>query len=603
MSIPHDIKPEYDVVFAGGGTAACITASRLATQFPELTFAVLESGPTTEGKKEHIAPAYYMSHLAPTSKAAQFVVSKPSPDVADRSIIIPTGHCVGGGSSINFMLYNRPAASDFDDWEKDFSNPGWGARELIPLLANAETYEIDPSMPTHGKDGPLKASYGSTVFDIGKEFLEYGPKFEKDRPLGTDGNGFYEWSVNRFYQMPKWISKSGRRSDVPHHYVFNKKWSNLFILDGILVNRVVVEDGTAKSVEYLFDNRVHADAPQDIRAVSAKKLVVVAAGAMNSPLILERSGIGRKDVLEKAGIPIVQELDGVGENYQDHYFLVSPYIADPETTTYDKIFRNDADLWKEMTEAWEKDGSGLMATNGVDAALKLRPLEQELAEVGPDFEARWKKFYANKPDKPLFWLSALGGLPADQSALPPLNFFCSGCFLAYPASRGSIHSESTDPYAPADFQSGFLSDYSDVVALRWGYKRGMELMRRHPRFRGFLAPVHPQFSGKSASEALSASSPTPLDAPRIEFTAEDDKAIDANIRQWVGTTWHSLGTCAMKPQAEGGVVDSKLNVYGVKALKVADLSIPPENVNGNTYAAAVTVGEKAALIIAAELKV
>lgn len=133
MSAPHTIDASYDIVFAGGGTAACVTASRLASAAPDLRILVLESGPTTEGKAEHIRPGQYVSHLLPTSKTMQFYVSPPSEYLAGRSAIVPSGRCIGGGSSVNFTLYNRPAASDLDAWG-EFGNPGWFSEDLIPLF-------------------------------------------------------------------------------------------------------------------------------------------------------------------------------------------------------------------------------------------------------------------------------------------------------------------------------------------------------------------------------------------------------------------------------------------------------------------------------------
>ncbi|KAJ6605452.1 GMC oxidoreductase-domain-containing protein [Mycena vulgaris] len=583
------------MVFAGGGTTACITASRLAAAFPMLKILVLESGPTTKDRKEHIQPGQHITHLAPRSNTIQFYTSKASDHVAGRSITIPSGRCVGGGSSVNFMLYNRPAASDFDDWEIEFGNIGWSSKDMIPLLQKGETYEIDPEKPIHGSDGPLKVSYGGEVLEIGMQVLELGPKFEKDRPRSDEGNGLDLASINVFF-----ISSDGSRSDVAHHYIYNKDFKNLSVLDGCLVNRVLIENGVATGVEYLFDKRVYKSSPQNIRTVKARKFVAISAGAMGSPLILERSRVGRREVLERAGIPLIAELSGVGENYQDHAFVVTPYLADPNTTTFDSLFRGDAETWGRLLEQWEKDGTGLMGANGVDAAIKMRPRPDELAQLGPDFQKYWNDVFANKPDKPLFWLSALGGLPADQSALPPLKFMCSACSLGYPASRGYLYISSSDPYGAPDFQSGFLSDAGAVAALRWGYKKGRELIRRLPAFRGTLTPAHPQFFLDSPA-ALTETDPVPMEAPRVIYSAEDDTAIDANLRQFVGTSWHSLGTCAMKALNQGGVVDGKLNVYGIKNLKVADLSIPPSNVNSNTYSTALAIGEKAAVIIAGEL--
>ncbi|KAK0202268.1 GMC oxidoreductase-domain-containing protein [Desarmillaria ectypa] len=313
---------------------------------------------------------------------------------------------------------------------------------------------------------------------------------------------------------------------------------------------------------------------------------------MGSSLILERSGIGAPSTLDKFGIKQVVDLPGV-----DHPFLVTPYIADASADTYDTLFRGEPEEWGKLLSRWGADGSGLMGGNGVDACIKIRPREDELEELGPDFEEYWKKNFADKPDKPLFWMSALAGLPGDQSALPPMKFMSSGCFLGYPASRGHLHIASDDIYAHPDFDAGFLSHPADVAALRWGYKKGRELLRRMGVYRGPLAPAHPQFTaGSPAAAALTENRPVALDAPKIIYSKEDDEAIATNIRNFVATTWHSLGTCPMKPRDQGGVVDKDLNVYGVTGLKIADLSIPPANVNCNTYSATLAIGRKATLL-------
>jgi alcohol oxidase len=175
MSAPHTIEPSYDIVFAGGGTAALIVATRLATAFPDLKIAVLESGPGVKGKFEHTTPGLYISHLAPSSyyahssirfgskpivatKTAQFYFSKPSPGISNRSdLVLPSGMCVGGGSSINFMLYNRPSASDYDDWETKYGNQGWGSKNIIPLLQKVffTRYPSIAGVPNSGGGGNI----------------------------------------------------------------------------------------------------------------------------------------------------------------------------------------------------------------------------------------------------------------------------------------------------------------------------------------------------------------------------------------------------------------------------------------------------------------
>ncbi|KAJ7751464.1 alcohol oxidase-like protein [Mycena metata] len=603
MAAPHSIQAEYDLVFAGGGTAGCITASRLAAAFPNLSILVLESGPSTKDKKEHIQPGHLIAHVLPNAKTMQHVISQPSEHVGGRRLDISTGHCVGGGSSVNWLYYNRPSVSDLDAWVTDYGNEGWSAKELIPLFMKAETYEAAPNKPTHGYDGPLKISFGGHKFlEVSKEFLAVGLEIEKDRPLADEINDFTANSLNRFANVPKWVSSDGRRSDVAHHYVYKKNLSNLSVMDGCLVHRVVVENGVATGVEYVFDKRIYESSPQDVRLVKARKLVVVAAGAMNSPLILERSGIGRKDVLERAGIPVVAEVPGVGHDYQDHSVCLMPYIVDPSYETMNRLWRKEPATWEPAMQQWDKDGSGLFGTSGLEVAVKLRPTPDELADLGPDFLPVWNEFFRDRPDKPMIWLSMIVGLPADQSALPPLDFIVPFNSLNYPRSRGHLHIASADPYAEPDFQSGFLSHPADVAAHRWAYKKGHEITRRMACFRGALGPAHPTYpEGSAAAAQMAAQAPTPIDAPKLTYSAADDAAIDTWLRNTIWSTLHSLGTCAMKPFDQGGVVDPKLNVYGVKNLKVADVSIPPSNVHSNTYSLAVVIGEKAAVIIAEEL--
>lgn len=157
---------------------------------------------------------------------------------------------------------------------------------------------------------------------------------------------------------------------------------------------------------------------------------------------------------------------------------------------------------------------------------------------------------------------------------------------------------------PIDFDVGWLKDANDIDVKKhiWAYKLQREIMRRMSIFRGELAATHPKFSSESKAAIIEkADGPVPMDAARLEYTSEDDKAIEENARKILSTTWHSLGTCKMAPREKMGVVDANLNVYGLKGLKLADLSVPPENVGANTGNTAFVVGEKAADIFLHEL--
>lgn len=191
------------------------------------------------------------------------------------------------------------------------------------------------------------------------------------------------------------------------------------------------------------------------------------------------------------------------------------------------------------------------------------------------------------------FINAFVGNPADVE--PDSQYLTIGCISLYPYSRGSIHiADKIDGY---DLNSGFLKDVLDVKKQVWGYKYARAIARRLPFFAGEVEATHPRYPAGSSAAVISSADA----AEEIVYSAEDEEAIESWIRRTVGTTWHSLGTCAMKPREGSGVVDGRLNVHGTRGLKVADLSIAPENIGGNVGNTAFAIGEKAALILAEEL--
>ncbi|KAA1469916.1 alcohol oxidase-like protein [Dentipellis sp. KUC8613] len=604
MSVPQ-LNPVYDLVFAGGGTAACVIAGRLAAAAPDLRILVLEAGPPTKDLLSHLQPARYLHHLHPSANTVRFHASSPSDSLGGRSLVVPCGQCLGGGSSVNFTMYTRPSASDYDDWEIMYKNPGWGSKDLIPLIEKTETYQVKPDALNHGSDGPLKVSNGGIFTNVGQHFLDIAPRVDTARKRGEDVNDLV--SVN--------IYGTGRRSDVPHHFIYNQeeRTPNLHIVTGVHVKRVLFSGTKATGLEYSWNPKFHPEAGNSSYSVQADKLVVLSAGTFGSPGILERSGVGKASLLKSLGIETLVELDGVGESYQDHNVIFPPYLASPESETLDDVSRNNLDAVSgkfdvgvmmnvPLSDQWFKNGKGLMAHNGIDGGVKMRPANaEELAEFGPEFKERWNSYFERAPDKPVLWMGLVGVLVGDPSVVPDRKYFSTGYFNEYPAARGHVHiTSSNDVGAPVDFRSGFLDDMADVKPMMWGYKMTREIARRMPQFEGEYAPMHPTFAAGSQAGHIKGP-PVPIDAPKIVYSKEDDKAIERYTREFVSTAWHSLGTCAMKPREEGGVVDPKLNVYGLQGLKVADMSIAPGNVGANTYSTALTIGEKAALIIAEEL--
>ncbi|KAI0066444.1 alcohol oxidase-like protein [Artomyces pyxidatus] len=607
MSSTPSYNAEYDLILAGGGTAAGVIAGRLSVAAPHLRILMLEAGPSTRDDLMHTQPARYLNHLTPTSTTARFHVSKPSAALNGRPAIVPCGQCLGGGSSINFIMYTRASKSDYDDWETEFGNKGWGSADLIPLLQKTETYQAQPDAPTHGYSGPLKVSYGGIFTNVGQQCFAAAQAIDSDRQLA---HGFVEpndlTSVNVFGRWPKWIdAEKGTRSDVPHHFIYPQEHNpNLTVITGAHVRRVTFdEDNRASGVQFVWNYRFYPEADHDVHTVKATRLVVVSAGTFGSPGILERSGIGSPEILGRFDIETRVDLPGVGEEYQDHNVMFVPYKTTPEAETIDPIIRNETDVVSGISDEWFKTGQGLMAHNSIDFGFKMRPTAAELDAFGPAFRPRWESYYADKPDKAVLFVGALAMLVADPTTVPLEKYYTMAFFSNYPVARGYVHiTDKDDAAAPTDFSSGFVESMADVAPLMWAYKYTREIARRMPLFRGEYTPLHPKYSQDSPAAILEGvDGPVPADAPLLVYSAEDDAAVEQYVRDIVQTTWHSMGTCAMKAREAGGVVDFALNVYGVKGLKVADMSICPGNVGSNTYSTALVVAEKAALIIADEL--
>ncbi|KIL67122.1 GMC oxidoreductase [Amanita muscaria Koide BX008] len=586
----------YDIIFAGGGAAACITAGRLAAADPSLKILIVEDGPETRYKPGHIQPAQYFRNLTnPKSESLLFHVGRPSKALGGRVPIVQTGRCLGGGSSINFMMYTRAAASDYDDWERRYKNPGWGSGDLIPLLQKAETF--DRIGPHHGYDGPLKVSYREDGLNVAEDYLNVAAKYDKERTFTDDVNDFS--TCDAYGRWGQYVDPvTGSRSDTANYYIYNQldQNKNLSVMCGKKVVRVLFEGTRAVGVEYV-------DGPGGKKAIArASRLVVVSAGALGSPTILQRSGIGGAELLSKHGIEQIVDLSGVGENYLDHNVVFQPYALSEQAETLDSVFRGSEDTLQPIISQWQETGKGPLTHNGIDAGVKMRPSPDELHEFGKEFEAVWREYFEPAPDKPVIVTGPLTGyvgmepLPAEKKFLSIFYYTC------YPVSSGFVHTGSgTDPYARIDFHPGYFDKPVDIGVMRWAYKKTRELVRRMNLYRGEHASGHPKFSKGTAAECKPAEGPVDINAADIVYSKDDNEAIDQYHREKVATTWHSLGTCAMKPKENGGVVDPRLNVYGTQCLKVADCSICPSNVGANTFNTAIAIGEKAAVLIAEDL--
>lgn len=618
---------EVDVIIAGGGPAGCVVAGRLAYADPTLKVMLIEGGANNRDDPWVYRPGIYVKNMQRdgiNDKATFYTDAQPSPYLRGRQSIVPCANILGGGSSINFQMYTRASASDWDDFKAE----GWTAKDLLPLMKRLENYQKPVNNDTHGYDGPIAISNGGQVTPLAQDFLRAAHAvdvpFSDDIQDLTTAHGSEIWA--------KYINRhTGRRSDAATAYVHGVMdiQSNLYLRTNARVSRVIFEGTKAVGVAYVPSrNRANNAAVQET-IVRARKMVVLSSGTLGTPQILERSGVGSAGLLKQLDVKVVSDLPGVGEEYQDHYTTLSIYRVSNESTTLDDFLRGDEQTQKEIFAEWEvSPEKARLSSNAIDAGFKIRPSKEELKEMGPEFNALWDKYFKDKPDKPVMFGSIVSAAYADHSLLPPGKYMTMFQYLEYPASRGKIHITSPSPYVEPFFDSGFMNNKADFAPIRWSYKKTREVARRMDAFRGELTSHHPHFHPASPAAARDIDIKTAkqmmpngftvgihmgtwhkpgeaYDASRvhdeIKYTKEDDEAIDNWIADHVETTWHSLGTCAMKPRSEGGVVDHRLNVYGTQNLKCVDLSICPDNLGTNTYSSALLVGEKGADLICEDL--
>lgn len=392
-------------------------------------------------------------------------------------------------------------------------------------------------------------------------------------------------SNNGFTRSAKFIGPDGIRQGAALRYVKpllgDGGHPNLHILPETKVRRVLFEGKRAVGVEYepepAFLLQSTSLTKRITKVAKARKLVVVSSGALGTPSILERSGIGNKDLLKGFDIPVVSDLPGVGENYQDHQFVLCGYKTNlkPEETM-NALLTGRKDISQALSE---KDPC--LGWNGLDIGGKLRMTEEEAAALGPEFKASWDKNFANEPSKPVMLMGVMAMYMGDAKMLdePDRQYSTMASYTPYPYSRGSIHITSSDALIPPKLITGFLSDANDIDLKKqiWAYKKGRDIYRRTNAFAGELPIAHPKFR-ESSMAALSkgplkeggfGSAEERMAIPLVEYDEVDDRAIEQFIRENVETTWHSLGTCKMAPQERGGVVDKDLNVYGTEGLKCA----------------------------------
>ncbi|KAI1076642.1 putative alcohol oxidase [Whalleya microplaca] len=588
--LPDNIQ-EVDVIIAGGGATGCVVASRLADADPALSILVIESGINNYNDPMVVHPAYFYSHIAPGAKYALTYQGPKSEHLAGRQASLPIGHILGGGSSVNMVLYSRAQRSDYEAWK----TPGWSPDEMLAYMNKIETYHGPDPEGRHGHDGPIQISPSKfrshrLMDDFMAAMNKVGyPELEDINKMGP---------TNGAMRTMSYIDPEGRRQDTAHTYLHPRlqdgKHPNLHVLVESQVERVLIENQKATGVVYR-PNPLYQPGGSS-RTVKAKRMVVVTCGALSTPPVLERSGVGDAKILQRAGVPLKADVPGVGHDYEDHQGVMYVYkssLTPEETLDNFNAFRIDHD-------ALIANKDTLLSWNSVDIQAKLRPTDSEVAGLGHEFQEVWNRDFKDIPDRPMMIISPCGCFPGDPTTVSGQHFTLVGWSL-YPSSRGHIHITGPGIDDSLDFDPGTFSDPqgTDVKQHVWMYKKQLEIARRMKVFNGIAFDLPPFPSGSKAA-SIEASGPV-AEIKDIEYTTEDDKVLEQWIRGHGNSMWHPMATCKMAPKENNGVVDPKLSVYGVQGLKVADISILPSNIGCNICNTSLAIAEKAADIFIQEL--
>ncbi len=527
----------YDYIIVGAGTAGCVLANRLSAD-PNVSVLLLEAG----GKDDYIwtkIPVGYLYCIG-NPKVDWGFKTEPEPGLNGRAIDYPRGKVLGGCSSINGMIYMRGQARDYDHWAQ-LGNPGWGWDDVLPyFLKSEDNLALEPS-DLHARGGEWRIEKPRISWEILDAFMEAAvqsglPKVEDFNTGNNQGVGYFHVNQKRGW---RWNTSRGFLKPIENR-------QNLRVVTGAHTKRVLIKE--AKATGVVFDIK---GAEQ---AARVKGEIILAAGAVASPTILQLSGIGPGDALREHGIAVKHELAGVGGNLQDHLQIRCTYKVERVETLNERANSLIGKIGIGLEYLLFQRGPMTMAPSQLGAFAKSDPSYDT-----PNIQYHVQPLTLDKFGEPLHTFPA---------------FTASVCNLR-PESRGTIRLKSANPYDSPSIQPNYLSAERDkqVAAQAVRYTRNIV---NQPA----LAKYKPQEF-----------------KPGLELETQEDLVKAAGDIS--STIFHPIGTCKMgdDPMA---VVDGRLRVHGLRGLRVVDASIMPTITSGNTNSPTLMIAEKASEMIKAD---
>ncbi|MDA9433845.1 GMC family oxidoreductase [Bradyrhizobium sp. CCBAU 51627] len=520
----------FDYIVVGAGSAGCVLANRLSAN-PKNRVLLLEAGPEDRNLWIHVPLGYGKLFKHPGLN--WLYETAPEPQMHERRIAQPRGRVLGGSSSINGLLYVRGQREDFDAW-RAAGHVGWGYDDLLPYFIRAEDQQRGASS-YHGVGGPLSVSDPTEPHLLCDAFIAAAR--EGGHPVNPDFNGESQEGAG-YYQA---TARRGRRASSAVAYLRPiRSRKNLKVVTGALARRIIFNARRATGVEWTRKGRVEI--------ASARREIIISAGAINTPQLLQLSGVGDSGRLSRFGIDVVHHLPHVGENFQDHLQARVVYRASKPVTLNDDLKSPLRTLRLGLKYLLQRKG-GLTVSAGYAGGFFCTELATDRR---PDIQVHFITFSTD----------AMGTRLHDFS-----GFTASACQLR-PESRGYVRITSPDPSVAPEISANYLGTQGDREAVVSGLGLIRSIMRQ-PAMAPFVAAEEMPGSSNTSAEEL------------LEYT-----------RRTGGSLYHASCTAAL-----GLVVDDRLRVKGIDGLRVVDASIMPAVISGNTNAGVIAIAEKGADMI------